>query len=211
MEVLLPLHDKKDITNEFYKKIKVLKKKGLMVYISTIAIRKNIEDFSHFSDFIIKANPDLWFWNYPIPTKKELITWQDVQKLIKKIQTHPTKTKAIRFPLCKVPRKNIDRDIQGCKNCGPYDHLVVSPSGEVHICNSFQNKLGTLDDSLLKIWRENSIVQRFKTHKILPQECQKCKLLKKCYGGCRYSAYLHTKKLGAKHPLMKDSENKTSK
>ena len=202
-EILFSIHDLKDNNiNRLVKKIKNIRKSGCIIKISTIATKDNIKKYKKILDIINKINPDCWYWNYPIPTTKELIDWNDILKLVNKIKMSKLKfnCKAIRFPLCNIDKK-MERYIEGCRNCGPYDHLVIAPDGEIHLCNSFSFKLGDINDSIIGIWRNHELVKKFKTHEILPNECKKCTKMIKCFGGCRYSAYLNKGNLDSKHPL----------
>lgn len=207
-EILFSLHDKKTLHDKML--ISNMKKiaNNISARISTIAIKENILDYETYLNTIKKINPDYWYWNYPIPNhnhKAEFINWQDIFILKKKIKETKSKIKimGIRFPLCKISSKDF-KFITGCKNCGPYDHLVINPEGKIHLCNSVDIDLGNIfNDNILEIWRKNKLIQEFQNKKILPKECQDCKKADYCRGGCRYSAYLHAKKIKAsKHPLM---------
>lgn len=205
-EILFSLHDTnihqiKQLAN----KIKYAKKQGCVTKISTVATMSNIKKFETFLNIIKDIEPAFWYWNYPIPIKRELITWNDILllgKCIKNNKLRKTKVMGIRFPLCNIDT-SLKKQITGCKNCGPYDHLVVNPKGEIHLCNSFNVNLGSSNDDIVDIWRNHPLIKEFKNHSILPEDCRTCEKLEDCYGGCRYSAYLHSGKIEAsKHPLM---------
>jgi radical SAM protein with 4Fe4S-binding SPASM domain len=108
----------------------------------------------------------------------------------------------IRFPQCNIGYKDLQY-IRGCKNCGPYDHLVINERGYYKMCNSINEIIGTINDDLLEVWRNNSLVKEFKTKNILPEQCKKCAKINSCYGGCRFAAFIGNGQMNSLHPLAK--------
>lgn len=203
-EILFSIHDV-DISFSKINLMKQFVREGVIVKISTIGTKQNIRNFDSFNKIIKKINPDFWYWNYPIPHGKEMISWDDIHLLSKMISNNKNKTKTvgIRFPLCDLDRSEL-KTIMGCTNCGPYDHLVINPFGEIHLCNSFDFNLGDANfRNIMKVWRHNTLVKKFKSHQILPSECQECSKLKYCNGGCRYSAFVNHENISSLHPLYK--------
>jgi len=199
-DILFSLHDfKSNNIPEIIKKAQYIKS-SCIVRMYTIATKENISHFEEFAKIINQIKPDIWYWGYPIPTKKEMIGWGDILNLAQKIKKSGINCKGIRFPLCNI-KKDMEKYIKGCKNCGPYDHLVVAPNGDIHLCNSFDKKLGNINDDLLEIWRNHNLVKKFRYHDMLPNTCKTCKKMLKCFGGCRYSAYINSGSLKSKHPL----------
>lgn len=70
-----------------------------------------------------------------------------------------------------------------------YSKGAINSIGLLNRCGADDNyRLGSIfDGNIQSLWNENSILKSFRSKKYLPQECQSCKLLEKCGGGCPLS------------------------
>ncbi len=73
----------------------------------------------------------------------------------------------------------------GPRRCSAaFSSLAIEPNGDVLPCQSYFEVMGNiLKDSWKSIWNHR-IAKALRSHKTLDKECQTCKLLKTCGGGC---------------------------
>ncbi|MFH1607747.1 MAG: radical SAM protein [archaeon] len=107
------------------------------------------------------------------------------------------------FPLCILP--DIGEAIGLSSNfCDAgLNQLVVSPKGDLRPCVCLGQVVGNIfKDDLKKVWKENKFLKEIRELKYLPKECEDCKHIAICRGGCRASAEGYFNKLNAIDPLM---------
>ena len=88
-------------------------------------------------------------------------------------------------------------------DCGAgINWLVVDPSGRVRICNHSPTIIGNLLNQDFKdIW-DQQLLKDFRSHKVIPQECNHCEKKLECRGGCRAVAETYYGSLYDPDPLM---------
>lgn len=92
------------------------------------------------------------------------------------------------FPLCIIPKKYHYLQTHPCD--WGFIRGSVNFNGDLARCGADGRfLLGNIfkTGKLQKFWKENPILVDFRSRKWLPEKCQKCKLLKKCGGGCALS------------------------
>jgi len=196
-EILLSFHELKDSKQIMYF---AQNTKPALLNLNTIATKENIHNFKEFERIAGRIKPNCWYWTYPIPMNDELIDWIHIKMLAQNLGSSLLNCRGIRFPLCQLNSLEMQY-IQGCRNCGPHDHLVVTPDGGLRICNSLSINIGNIEDNITNVWQSHPLVQNIKRKKMLPSKCLACTKLNQCLGGCRLSAYNHTGSLYGKHPL----------
>ncbi len=102
---------------------------------------------------------------------------------------------------CTFPDAQYTHIYKGTCGAG-IDWIAIDPSGRVRICNHSPTILGNLlEQDFHEIW-EHPILQRFRNHEIIPQQCQGCDKVTECRGGCRAVAETYFRDLSSPDPLM---------
>lgn len=92
------------------------------------------------------------------------------------------------FPLCVIPEKYRYLQNKVCE--WGFVKGSINFNGDMSRCGADGRfSLGNIFKigNLQRFWRESPILIDFRSRKWLPKECQKCKLLEECGGGCSLS------------------------
>ena len=185
---LFPFHSLGSID---LKLVNEIKKNGINFQLNTVMTKDNIENLEEF--FIAVRDMDVrWFIARPVPCKdnKNPIDNDDVKLLIEKLialKDKYWKVEIENLPFCSYEPEKVKLFSGGAVNCGIFNKLVVDPSGKVKPCYSISDKLGDVfSDNILSCWNQDGL----RTLEVLPEVCQKCKLVNDCLGGCRFAAKL---------------------
>lgn len=108
------------------------------------------------------------------------------------------------FPLCILPKIDAESLVMVGNYCDAgLNQLVINPEGDIKPCVCLNPRLGNiLNNNLKEVWEKSKFLKDIRQLKYLPKECNSCKYLSLCRGGCRASAFGYSGKLNAKDPLM---------
>jgi radical SAM protein with 4Fe4S-binding SPASM domain len=148
------------------------------------------ETVARLEEFFPLARGFVWSLTRPVPGKDTPmpINNEDVALFIEKmLKLDPEgRIKVHALPFCSYEPHKVSRYSLGAQQCGIATKLVIGPNGTIKPCYSIDMDLGT---DIMSAW-ESEFPAQMRALKLLPDECQKCRYVNECLGGCRFAAWL---------------------
>ncbi len=209
------------------KAIKLLQKKGVAVGIDCVLSKNNLKSIPNFIKWITRNNiPYLTL----IKLKKGDLSYSQYQKLapsyleysllIKKVCSRKNNAKpnitldcgsVSNLQQVAPKEKFTEIPVAGC----PLGHHLIcsTPNGDIYPCAALLDskfKIGNfLTDNLPTLWKNNSLLKRFRlVKKNVNGKCKNCERIDFCRGGCRGITYSFLKDLESSDPTCKFREVK---
>lgn len=185
------------------------------ITITTVITKYNYKDVDLMIDFLKKKNLKKLKLLDMIPINKRSIKdvldkqqWQDFYKIYKKSDKKAksfgitiTPCHALLFMGKRYQKMKLPFCMAGRLN------LVILATGEIVPCNHLKFKEfccgNATKDSLLKVWQNSPILNRFRYDLESYQSCIKCPRYTKCAGGCKAMSYAFSQDAFQKDPYCR--------
>jgi pyrroloquinoline quinone biosynthesis protein E len=190
--------------------IKELADRGVFVRIATVLSGRNIEQLELFHALVEKLPASQWVLLRPVPTPGNLFPVSGaamgmaVEKIIgfnrgKKRAEHSLIENALPF-CCYSPSKAKKVALGGLREDG-HSSLFIDSSLSIKPSYFLDLPLGNaLRDSVLEAWNSR-FMRRMRSLEFIAEECHKCRYVRQCMGGSRFSALLVNGSLYSLDPL----------
>ncbi|MBU0614979.1 MAG: hypothetical protein KJ601_02705, partial [Nanoarchaeota archaeon] len=181
----------------------MLTKHNIVVRVSTILTKKNIDELDMFYKTAKNLDLNEWFFLRPVYNKKQLISKEDMQTAIRKILRYNKEYGrgcfiANSVPFCIFEPEEMglaDAVVVGGRNDSGNTRLVVSSDGSIKTDYYSKMVLGNaFEDSLSDVWKH------FNGYPV-PKGCAQCNYLAKCLSGI--SIWNHEGLYSTNDPLLK--------
>lgn len=106
------------------------------------------------------------------------------------------------LPQCLFDGKKYKQISVGTRCSAAISFFVIDPSGYVRVCNHSPIRLNHMNE--LEQVKTHPYWRLFAVKDYLPCECNSCKVMGKCDGGCREAAHIVSGKVDSLDPVMTD-------
>jgi radical SAM protein with 4Fe4S-binding SPASM domain len=130
------------------------------------------------------ANPTSGQQQYVVDKKIMLEAYDDLLRLKNELGMEVGTCRTV--PMCLFPDLEKYRDFapRGC--AAGKKHMILEVGGKARACVSGSNLYGNIHEiGIAGCWEK---MRKWRTHAIIPTECQDCHLLEECHAGCRMVA-----------------------
>jgi len=191
-----------------FKAIHLLRRAGVkMIRVGTVATKEVIQNLDRVFNFVDSLPVDKWklYRVIAIPKNKRSFTRKNVKDLVDGLIKIKSKTNKIvnlinAVPFCSYDPIKVQQVAIGADAVDGHERLAVDPRGFAKPIYYMRENIGDPTD-ILSCWN-HPFMKKMRNLEFVPKECQKCVFLKKCKGGCRFSAFVVNGKYDSADPLM---------
>lgn len=170
--------------------IKRLANKKIRIWLSTVLIKRNIENLEGFYNLIKPLKIEQWFLLRPLPNTENSspADFYDVKQLTEKILRLNSKYKlnvyiANSLPFCSYDARKIRKICVGGKYDSGHRKIVIDAYGNIKQDYCSKKILGNIGrNSILNCWNSDYMKQ-VRNLEFVSQQCKNCSYLNVCKGG----------------------------
>lgn len=195
-------HDSfRNLTGTFDKAVCSIKKMiaaGCEVGIVTCVSHKNIQQLENIATLIYSLGIKKWFLPLLSPSgrgkqiEEDVLSPEEIKNfilLINELKDKYSLNIGVDIPYAVLLHDKLNSHNKNLAygNCAAgFTQLMIFPNGVVSPCFAMKMNCGNIrNESLEKIWKENTIFNSFRNKNALKGKCGSCEYLSKCGGGCR--------------------------
>ena len=195
--------NKKGVFAHAIDSIKLMKKNGYFVSVSTCLSKRNFMMLEDMAKYFSKIGINHWCLPLLSPDGRgknlssDVLSGEDIIQVIKGIkgisEKYPKIKIGVDLPYIAA-MKNSGNNINKVANCvAGITELTIFANGDISPCFAMITSAGNIRSNTLKdIWNNSDMFIKFRDKTLIKGKCKECEYLYSCGGGCRANAYIKT-------------------